>query len=285
LFGERTKSLPQPGTVIRDIDAPWCPEVVVIPPGEFMMGSTEPERRWAIEQGAKREWVDWEKPQHRVAIPEPFAVGKYAVTRGQFAAFVEATTHDMSGGCWIYSGDRPVQNSTADWCAPGFEQTDEHPVVGVSWEDARAYIEWLGRETGQPHRLPSEAEWEYACRAGTTTRYSWGDHLPTPAHANFGRNIDGTTAIGSYAPNAWVFAICVATSWNGSRIAGMKAIRALRETAAPGPVAIAAAASSAEASGATNRGACALRSASGTYSAPGPAVSAFGLPGRLPLDP
>ncbi len=145
-LGERIESLPEPGTELRD--APWCPELVVVPAGAFMMSSTEPERRWAIGQGAKREWVDWEKPQHRVVIPERFAVGKYAVTRGQFARFVEATGHDMSGGCWIWTEDKWEQSPTADWCAPGFEQTDDHPAVGVSWDDAKAYVEWLGRETG-----------------------------------------------------------------------------------------------------------------------------------------
>jgi formylglycine-generating enzyme required for sulfatase activity len=198
-LGERTQNLPDAGTVLRD--TPWCPELVVIPRGEFMMGSTEPERRWAIEHGSQREWVDWEKPQHRVALPEPFAVGKHPVTRGQFASFVEATAHDMSGGCWIWTGRKFEKSSTADWCAPGFAQTDHHPVVGVSWDDAKAYVEWLGTETGQPYRLLSEAEWEYACRAGTTTRYSWGDELATPEQANFGQKKGGTTAVGTYPPN------------------------------------------------------------------------------------
>jgi formylglycine-generating enzyme required for sulfatase activity len=61
--------------VFRDVDAPWCPELVVIPPGEFMMGSTEAERKWAVKQGARRQWVAWEKPQHLVRIPDPLAVG------------------------------------------------------------------------------------------------------------------------------------------------------------------------------------------------------------------
>jgi formylglycine-generating enzyme required for sulfatase activity len=203
-LGERMQNLPEPATVLRD--APWCPELVVVPAGAFMMGSTEPERRWAIAQGAMREFVDQEKPQHRVAIPEPFAVGRHPVTRSQFATFVEATGHDMSGGCWIWTGEKVEQSATADWCAPGFEQTDEHPVVGVSWEDATAYVEWLSRETGQPYRLLSEAEWEYACRAGTTTRYSWGDDPPTPERANFGGNMDGTTAVGAHPPNS--FGLC-----------------------------------------------------------------------------
>jgi formylglycine-generating enzyme required for sulfatase activity len=200
-LGERMESLPEPGTELRD--ALWFPELVVVPAGEFMMGSTEPERRWAVAQGAEREWVDSEKPQHRVAIPEPFAVGKYAITRGQFARFVEATSHDMSGGCWIWTGDKWEESPTADWCTPGFEQTDGHPVVGVSWDDAKGYVEWLGQETGQPYRLLSEAEWEHACRAGTTTRYVWGDKPPTAEDANFGATVGGTTVVGTYRPNPW----------------------------------------------------------------------------------
>jgi formylglycine-generating enzyme required for sulfatase activity len=197
----RHSSTAKPGKTFRDIRAPWCPELVVVPAGEFMMGSAEPERRWAVGQGAKREWVDWEKPQHRVSITRAFAIGKYPVTRGQFAAFIEATDHDMSGGCWVFTGADWEHNSAADWCSPGFEQTDHHPVVGVSWHDAKAYVEWLGRETGQPYRLPSEAEWEYACRGGTMTPYSWGDDPPARKQANFGMNGGATTTVGAYPPN------------------------------------------------------------------------------------
>jgi formylglycine-generating enzyme required for sulfatase activity len=76
-------------------------------------------------------------------------------------------------------------------------------VVCVSWENAKAYVAWLSQETGQPYRLLSEAEWEYACRAGTTTRYWWGDDPPTPEQANFGRNVRGTTEVGTYPANPW----------------------------------------------------------------------------------
>jgi formylglycine-generating enzyme required for sulfatase activity len=76
-------------------------------------------------------------------------------------------------------------------------------VIHVSWHDAKAYARWLSNETGQPYRLLSEAEWEYACRAGTTTRYSWGDDPPTPEQANFDQNVGKTTEVGSYLPNPW----------------------------------------------------------------------------------
>ena len=202
-IGERTGTSAEAGTVLRDVDEPWCPELVILAPGHFMMGSTEPERRWAIDQGSKREWVDWEKPQHRVTIPAPFAVGKHLVTRGQFAAFIEATGHEMSGGAWVYTGSEWKQDASADWCAPGFEQSDRHPVVCVNWDDAKDYVTWLSEETGQPYRLLSEAEWEYACRAGTTARFAWGDDPPTREQANFGRNVERTTEVGSYPPNTW----------------------------------------------------------------------------------
>lgn len=201
-LGGRTDSQPKPGVVFRDADAPWCPELVVVPAGEFMMGSTEAEYRWAWQQGAEDE-IDDEEPRHRVTIGAPFAVGKYAVTRGQFAAFVEATDHDMSGGCWTYGSGTWHPDPSVDWRSPGYEQTDWHPVVGVSWEDAKAYVEWLGRETRQPFRLLSEAEWEYACRAGTITRYWWGDDLPTYQQANCGSELHRTTEVGVYPPNPW----------------------------------------------------------------------------------
>ena len=76
-------------------------------------------------------------------------------------------------------------------------------MINVSWDDAQAYVAWLSKETGQPYRLLSEAEWEYAARAGTTTRYSWGDDPPTPEQANFGRNVGKTTEVGTYPPNPW----------------------------------------------------------------------------------
>ena len=73
--------------MFRDMDAPWCPELVVIPPGEFVMGSTEAERQWAMEQGRQREWVEWEKPQHLVRIAYPLAVGRYPVTFEEYDHF------------------------------------------------------------------------------------------------------------------------------------------------------------------------------------------------------
>jgi formylglycine-generating enzyme required for sulfatase activity len=225
---------------LRDVNEPWCPELVIVPPGRFMMGSTKPEHRWAMEQGVAWEWVDPEKPQHRVVIPRPFAIGKHNVIRGQFAAFVEATAHDMSGGCGIYTGSHWEKSSSADWCSPGFEQTNQHPVVCVSWEDVKAYVEWLGKETGQLYRLPSEAEWEHACRAGTTTA-TGGVTIPRrPEQANFGMNVRRTTEVGTYPPNPWGLHDMHGNVWEWVEDCWNDSIRAPRATAVPRPAAIAA---------------------------------------------
>jgi formylglycine-generating enzyme required for sulfatase activity len=146
-----------PGTVFKDCAD--CPEMVVIPAGSFDMGSPDGE--------AGR--LDWEGPVHRVNV-RAFALGRTHITRGQFAAFVRATGYDADDRC-----GRPVVRSGVNWRNPGFPQEDTHPVVCVSLKDARAYAQWLSRRTGNKYRLPSEAEWEYAARAGTTTARFWGE--------------------------------------------------------------------------------------------------------------
>jgi formylglycine-generating enzyme required for sulfatase activity len=123
-----------------------------------------------------------EKPQHQVRITQPFYLGVHEVTRGQFRRFVDETGYqtkaekDGRGGWgWNEQAKKFEQNPRYTWQNPGFEQTDDHPVVNVSWNDAVAFATWLSRKNGNTYRLPTEAEWEYACRAGTTTRYSCGD--------------------------------------------------------------------------------------------------------------
>jgi formylglycine-generating enzyme required for sulfatase activity len=124
-----------------------CPEMVVAPAGRFTMGSPSGEKERSSDEG----------PQHTVTIGKAFAVGKFHVTRDQFAAFATETGYAAHSGC--------------DWRNPGFTQEGSHPVVCVSWDDANAYANWLGKKTGKPYRLVSEAEWEYAARAGTTTPF------------------------------------------------------------------------------------------------------------------
>ena len=131
-----------------------------------------------------------ELPQHGVTIANRFAVGVCPVTRGEFAAFVEATDYKMEDG------------RRASWHDPGFRQDDDHPVVYVSWHDAQAYVTWLReRSGGNAYRLLSEAEWEYCCRARTESAYSTGKSI-TRAQANFG-NAKGTTSVFKFPPNAW----------------------------------------------------------------------------------
>ena len=173
----------QPGTIFRDIYELWCPELVVIPPGEFMMGSTEAERQWAVDRGAKREWVDSERPRHLVRIAYHLAVACYPATLAEYEHFCERT--------------RRQPPNDAEW------GRSREPVTNVSWHDARAYVEWLAAETGHPYRLLSEAEWEYACRAGTTTRYWWGDEI-TSENANYaGSRIGKPSEVGRYPANPW----------------------------------------------------------------------------------
>ena len=151
-------------------DCPLCPELVVVPAGSYDMGSPASEKGRAEDEG----------PVHRVTIAEPLAVGVYEVTRGEFGRFVEATGHSTRNHCWTTEHDGGKMRSDRHWRNPGFAQTDEHPVVCVSWEDAQAYVEWLSQETGQAYRLLSEAEWEYAARGGPRSkgyRYA-GSHIP-----------------------------------------------------------------------------------------------------------
>ena len=144
----------------------------LIPAGEFEMGSPESDSAASAD----------EKPQHTVRITQPFYLGIHQVTRGQFGQFVEAARYqtdaekDGKGGYgWNASSEKWERNPKFTWRSAGFEQTDDHPVVNVSWNDARAFCDWLSKKEGQEYRLPTEAEWEYACRAGTTTRFSFGD--------------------------------------------------------------------------------------------------------------
>lgn len=156
-----------PGAVFRDqlkdgAPCPFCPEMVLVPAGEFMMGSPQEE-------------LGREGPQHKVAIPRALAIGKYEVTREEFAAFVNVSGYDVSGGCRIYPGGEWKQDSGNSWRDPGYEQSDRHPVTCVSWEDAQAYVRWLSGETGKDYTLLSEAEWEYAARAKSETARFWGN--------------------------------------------------------------------------------------------------------------
>ena len=222
-FGQDKKSASAastPGGVFRD--CPECPEMVVIPAGNFTMGSSASERSWAASHGASPESVSDESPQHDVSLPS-FALGKYDVTRAEYAAFVRETGYSAGDGCFESSMPKATKRTDASWQNPGFKQTDRDPVTCVSWQDARAYVSWLnGKLRGRisnpgdgPYRLPSEAEWEYATRAGTTTRFWWGDDDSKAAeYAWYKENSAGQThRAGSKPANAFGLYDMVGNVW------------------------------------------------------------------------
>jgi formylglycine-generating enzyme required for sulfatase activity len=150
-----------PGAEFRD--CAHCMPMIVVPAGRFRMGFD------GGEEGRP------DGPVRDVTIRRDFALGKYEVTQAEFARFVSDTRREMRGGCQVWQGAW-VSPAEADWTNPGYGRLpfDDEPVVCVSWHDAQAYAQWFSRRTGQRYRLPTEAEWEYAARAGTTTDYFWG---------------------------------------------------------------------------------------------------------------
>lgn len=152
--------------------------MVRVPAGTFIMGVPpgEDER-----ENAPRQYWGWSAPQHPVTIREGFAIGKFDITVEEFAAFVRDAGYSAGNSCWQ---PRPVVALRKlewqlligrNWEHPGFAQTTRHPVVCVSWDDAKAYVAWLSTKAKRPYRLPTEAEWEYAARAGSSTARFWGD--------------------------------------------------------------------------------------------------------------
>jgi formylglycine-generating enzyme required for sulfatase activity len=152
-------------------DGSLGPEMVVIPAGEFMIGSPEDEDGYQEDEHL-----------HRVVIEKPFAVGKYTVTFEEYDRFVEATR-----------GNKPDDEG---WVR------GHRPVINVNWYDAVAYTEWLSEQTDRQYRLPTEAEWEYAARAGTRTRFHFGNNISTD-QANYGQSRGKTVEVGQFPANAW----------------------------------------------------------------------------------
>lgn len=161
-------------------------KLVLIPAGQFMMGGGEPAEDLVQAFAAykrKAEFFSDEYPRHRVRITKAFYLGEYEVTVGDFRRFVDDTGYkteaetDGEGG-WGFdpkTGRCDGRYLQFNWRNPGFVQSDDHPVLNVTWNDAVAFCQWLGRKENHIYRLPTEAEWEYACRAQTATRYNNGD--------------------------------------------------------------------------------------------------------------
>lgn len=234
-----------PGPAVPDAGPPDTLGIrfVAIPAGEFMMGSEEsPEalaRAWPNLERERFGSLGDEAPAHRVRITRPFELGRFEVTVGQFRRFIERSGHvpesvaDGTGGYGWRPDHDPSRSPRGDafdgrdprwsWADPGFAQGDDHPVVNVTWHDARAMAAWLSRVEGRRYRLPTEAEWEYACRAGQRTRYQHGDDpegLVRSANVFDAdaapwwprwrqQALDGhdghafTAPVGRHAPNAW----------------------------------------------------------------------------------
>jgi formylglycine-generating enzyme required for sulfatase activity len=205
-----------------------CPEMVVVPPGSFTMGSP----------GGEKDRFDWEGPQHDVTIGKAFAAGKLHVTVGQFGVFVRETGYEASPKCRAFAGGKWETSVSRSWRNPGFVQEPSHPAVCVTWDDAAAYVDWIAKKTGKPYRLPSEAEWEYAargrtqpgaypqfwfgdddkasCRSGNGADQTirdipgWGSGRPTvPCDDGYGY----TSPAGHYAPNAFGLYDMAGNAW------------------------------------------------------------------------
>ncbi|MDQ7246835.1 SUMF1/EgtB/PvdO family nonheme iron enzyme [Dongia sedimenti] len=212
----------KPGTVFRDCKD--CPEMVVIPAGSFMMGSPDGEAGRASDEG----------PQHKETIPRAIAFSKFEVTLEQYKRFMDATGRDPGAMCWYYRDEEeewlPKQGRT--FSDPGFSQSKTGPALCLNYGDARAYAAWLSKLTGQNYRLPSEAEWEYAARAGTKTARYWGDgdeeqctygngadlnwKKKYPKDPGFNPCDDGyafSAPVGSFKPNAFGLYDMLGNSW------------------------------------------------------------------------
>ena len=198
-----------------------APEVIVLAPGSFLMGST----------GNDDDHDDNEAPQRRVTIERAFGIGVREVTVGQFRDFVRQSGYvtqaqlDGKSSVWDDELGRLTERAGIDWQSDyaGRPAADNLPVSHVSWEDAVAYVRWLSEATGQRYRLPSEAEFEYALRAGTRSGYWWGDGRPRGTLENLAGDGDrsdsgrlfgnplrgyrdgyfGPAPVGSFEPNAW----------------------------------------------------------------------------------
>lgn len=235
-----------PGDAFADrlIDGSAAPEMVIIPAGEFQMGSPLAERGRDPGEG----------PQKTISISRPFAVGKFEVTVAEFEKFVDATDYDAGDQCKTYRNDTWSLQDGRDFQNPGFSQTSQHPATCISWPAAIAYTDWLSEQTGETYRLLSEAEWEYVARAGSERAYPFGDDAsagctfmngsdessPYGGGSSMAMSCDDGASyaarVGSYAPNrfglhdlhgnVWEW---TADAWNAS-ISGIYGNGTARET-------------------------------------------------------
>lgn len=204
-------------------DCPACPSLALVPPGRFQLGS--PGDAPEVDAGSG------ESPGVTIALTRPFYAASREITVAEFRRFVEATGAEPAPGCRVWSGGQWVNDRGRSWRDPGFAlpPRDDEPVVCVNWDDARAYTDWLSKESGKRYRLPSEAEWEYLARGGTPFPRYWGErdsaedvvlaqacdyanvydtsavdalHLPWP-NARCSDRAVGVAPVARYQPNAF----------------------------------------------------------------------------------
>jgi formylglycine-generating enzyme required for sulfatase activity len=200
--------------------------MVVVPAGEVLMGSS----RSDIDSGLA---AANEGPQHKATIKQPFAVGRFEVTRDQYAAFVNRSGYKGGNRCYTFEHNVPQERADRSFLTPGYAQDGNHPAVCVSFTDARAYVEWLSQTTGKAYRLLSEAEFEYVARAGSASRYGFGNDpgeickfangadqsakiAGLPGDAPYMNCTDGfpfTAPVGSFAANAFGLHDLIGNVW------------------------------------------------------------------------
>jgi formylglycine-generating enzyme required for sulfatase activity len=218
-FAQQAEPAPPPASG----DCPVCPELALAPPGNFLMGSAPDAVELDVATG--------ETPAIAIAFTRPFHVSRREITVAEFRRYVEATGAEPASGCRVWLGGQWVLERDRSWRDPGFAlpPQDAEPVVCVNWEDARGYAEWLSKVGGRRYRLPSEAEWEYVARGGTSFPRFWGErdshegvalslacdfaniydssavdayHFPWP-NARCSDRVAALAPVGQYKPNAF----------------------------------------------------------------------------------
>jgi sulfatase modifying factor 1 len=193
------------GAVLKDCDE--CPEVVVIPAGSFIMGSTAEE---TVRGGVREQDRTREQPPRRVTIANDFSMGRFHVKVSEWRTFTDATGRAPGTECltWDVAANTWQVVAGANWWQPGYEQTDSHPVGCVDLPEAEAYVAWLSEISGQSYRIPTEAEWEYAARAGTSSLQYWSDDMDNVcAYANVS-DLSRANAHGGLEDNPTRFSLC-----------------------------------------------------------------------------
>lgn len=200
-LGEAAERSLKPGDRFKECET--CPEMVVIPAGEFVMGSAD------TQPGHEPD----EAPAHRVTIATRLAVARTAITRSEYEHFVAASGYRPGAGCRVFENGKWVDKPELSFRDPGFPQTQDHPAVCINWNDAKAYTDWMTARMNALYRLPSEAEREYATRAGTSTLFSWGNDI-APSRAAYDWTVSfassprgdtrrGTHPVTSFPANQW----------------------------------------------------------------------------------